>query len=66
MDRVRNLLEQIQSRLEDLNKAESRQLRQRSARLLGSLLRPLRGKVAWTFVIVVISTAAQVTGHRDE
>jgi ATP-binding cassette, subfamily B, bacterial len=47
---------------EDLNKAESRQLRQRSARLLGSLLRPLRGKVAWTFVIVVISTAAQVTG----
>ena len=47
---------------EDLNKAESRQLRQRSARLLGSLLRPLRGKVAWTFVIVVISTAAQVAG----
>jgi ATP-binding cassette subfamily B protein len=47
---------------EDLNKAESRQLRQRSVRLLGSLLRPLRGKVAWTFVIVVISTAAQVTG----
>ncbi|HEY5230000.1 MAG TPA: ABC transporter ATP-binding protein [Galbitalea sp.] len=47
---------------EDLNKTESRQLRQRSARLLGSLLRPLRGKVAWTFVIVVISTAAQVTG----
>ncbi|HEX3678936.1 MAG TPA: ABC transporter ATP-binding protein [Galbitalea sp.] len=47
---------------EDLNKAESRQLRQRSGRLLGSLLRPLRGKVAWTFVIVVISTAAQVTG----
>jgi ATP-binding cassette subfamily B protein len=47
---------------EDLNKVESRQLRQRSARLLGSLLRPLRGKVAWTFVIVVISTAAQVTG----
>ena len=47
---------------EDLNKAESRELRQRSVRLLGSLLRPLRGKVVWTFVIVVISTAAQVTG----
>ena len=46
----------------DLSKAESRQLRQRSVRLLGSLLRPLRGRVAWTFVIVVISTAAQVAG----
>jgi ATP-binding cassette subfamily B protein len=46
----------------DLNKAESRQLRERSVRLLGSLLRPLRGKVAWTFVIVVISTAAQIAG----
>ena len=31
-------------------------------RLLGSLLRPLRGKVAWTIVVVVISTAAQVAG----
>jgi ATP-binding cassette subfamily B protein len=47
---------------DDLDKAESRQLRQRSARLLGSLLRPLRGRVAWTFVIVVISTAAQIAG----
>jgi ATP-binding cassette subfamily B protein len=47
---------------DDLNKAESRQLRERSVRLLGSLLRPLRGKVAWTFVIVVISTAAQIAG----
>src|ERR1700712_1778255 len=46
----------------DLNKAESRQLQQRSVRLLGSLLRPLRRKVAWTFVIVVISTAAQIAG----
>jgi ATP-binding cassette subfamily B protein len=46
----------------DLNKVESRQLRQRSVRLLVSLLHPLRGKVAWTFVIVVISTAAQVAG----
>jgi ATP-binding cassette subfamily B protein len=46
----------------DLNKAESRQLRQRSVRLLGSLLRPLRGKVAWTIVVVVISTTAQIAG----
>jgi ATP-binding cassette, subfamily B, bacterial len=47
---------------EDLDKAESRQLRQRSIRLLGSLLHPLRGKVFWTFLIVVISTAAQIAG----
>ena len=47
---------------DDLNKVESRQLQQRSVRLLGSLLRPLRGKVAWTFVIVVVSTAAQIAG----
>jgi ATP-binding cassette subfamily B protein len=47
---------------EDLNAGESRQLRERSTRLLGSLLRPLRGKVAWTIVVVVISTGAQVLG----
>ena len=47
---------------DDLNKVDSRQLQQRSVRLLGSLLRPLRGKVAWTFVIVLISTAAQIAG----
>ena len=45
---------------EDLTGTESRQLRDRSVRLLGSLLRPLRGKVAWTIVVVVISTTAQV------
>jgi ATP-binding cassette subfamily B protein len=47
---------------EDLDKAESRQLRQRSLRLLGSLLRPLRRRVFWTFLIVVVSTAAQIAG----
>jgi ATP-binding cassette subfamily B protein len=47
---------------EDLNKAESRELRQRSVRLLGSLLRPMRSKVAWSFVIVVIATLAQIVG----
>src|ERR1700712_4150404 len=47
---------------EDLSAAESRQLRDRSVRLLGSLLRPLRGRVAWTIVVVVISTAAQIAG----
>jgi ATP-binding cassette subfamily B protein len=47
---------------EDLSPAESKQLRDRSVRLLGSLLRPLRGRVAWTIVVVVVSTAAQVAG----
>ena len=47
---------------QDLDKAESRKLRQRSVRLLGSLLRPLRGKVAWSFVIVVVATLAQIVG----
>jgi ATP-binding cassette, subfamily B, bacterial len=47
---------------DDLDAAESRQLRDRSVRLLGSLLLPLRRKVAWTIVVVVISTAAQIAG----
>jgi ATP-binding cassette subfamily B protein len=46
----------------DYSKAESRQIRQRSLRLLGSLLRPARAKVVLTMVVVVISTAAQVAG----
>lgn len=46
----------------DYSKAESRQIRQRSLRLLGSLLRPARAQVALTMVVVVISTAAQVAG----
>jgi ATP-binding cassette subfamily B protein len=47
---------------QDLNKAESKQLRERSVRLLKSLLAPLRGKVAWTIVVVVVSTGAQIAG----
>lgn len=47
---------------QDLSAEESKQLRQRSIRLLQSLLAPLRGKVAWTIVVVVISTVAQVAG----
>jgi ATP-binding cassette subfamily B protein len=47
---------------DDFNAKESRQLRDRSVRLLGSLLRPLRARVAWTILVVVISTAAQVAG----
>ena len=46
----------------DFTKAESKQIRQRSLRLLGSLLRPERARVILTMAVVVISTAAQVAG----
>ena len=46
----------------DFSKVESAQIRQRSLRLLGSLLRPLWARVTITVVVVVISTAAQVAG----
>jgi ATP-binding cassette, subfamily B, bacterial len=47
---------------EDYSRAESREIRARSLRLLGSLLRPLRARVALTLVVVVVSTAGQVAG----
>jgi len=46
----------------DYTKAESRQIRRRSIRLLGSLIAPLRARVVLTMVVVVVSTAAQVAG----
>lgn len=46
----------------DFTKAESKQIRQRSLTLLGVLLRPLRNRVIFTMVIVVVSTAMQVAG----
>jgi ATP-binding cassette subfamily B protein len=46
----------------DFTKAESKQIRDRSLRLLGSLLRPERGRVILTMVVVIVSTAAQVAG----
>ncbi|MBG6108506.1 ABC transporter ATP-binding protein [Frigoribacterium sp. CG_9.8] len=46
----------------DFTKAESRQIRDRSLRLLNSLLRPLWARVTVTIIVVVISTAAQVAG----
>jgi len=46
----------------DFSRAESRQLRRRSIRLLGSLIRPMRGRVVLTILVVVVSTAAQVAG----
>ncbi|PJJ61888.1 ABC transporter ATP-binding protein [Compostimonas suwonensis] len=47
---------------DDFSNTESKQIRQRSLRLLGSLLRPVRGQVVLTLVVVVLSTAAQVAG----
>jgi len=47
---------------QDLTPAESRALRQRSLRLLGSLLRPLRGRVVAAMLIIAVSTALQTAG----
>jgi ATP-binding cassette subfamily B protein len=46
----------------DYSKLESAQIRRRSLRLLGSLLKPVRTRVVLTMVVVIISTAAQVAG----
>ncbi|CAN5291397.1 ABC transporter ATP-binding protein [soil metagenome] len=47
---------------DDFTRAESQQIRRRSLRLLGSLLRPERGRLLMGLVVVVASTAAQVAG----
>ncbi|NQX29731.1 ABC transporter ATP-binding protein [Microbacteriaceae bacterium VKM Ac-2854] len=47
---------------DDLSRSESRDVRRRSTRLLGSLLHPLRVRLALTAIVVVVSTAAQVAG----
>ena len=46
----------------DFTKAEQKELRQRSLRLLGSLLAPLKKRLIVTALVVVISTAMQVIG----
>jgi ATP-binding cassette, subfamily B, bacterial len=46
----------------DLSRAERRQLRRRSVLLLGSLVRPLRGRLVLTTALVVASTALQALG----
>ncbi|MEY3625120.1 MAG: hypothetical protein RL696_501, partial [Actinomycetota bacterium] len=46
----------------DLNKEESRYVRARSRRLLGSLLLPLRPRILWAVALVVVSTALRVSG----
>jgi ATP-binding cassette subfamily B protein len=47
---------------QDYSKVESRQIRARSLRLLGSLVKPLWGRITLTVVVVVVSTVAQVAG----
>ncbi|MGN6501654.1 MAG: ABC transporter ATP-binding protein [Pseudolysinimonas sp.] len=46
----------------DYTRDESRRIRQRSLRLLRSLLQPLHGKLVVAVVVVVVSTALQVAG----
>ena len=46
----------------DYTRAESKLIRARSLRLLGSLLSPLRARLVLTLVVVVLSTALQVVG----
>ncbi|HEY4225167.1 MAG TPA: ABC transporter ATP-binding protein [Pseudolysinimonas sp.] len=46
----------------EYTREESRAIRARSLRLLGSLLRPVRARVAVSLVVIVASTALQVAG----
>ena len=46
----------------EYTKAESRQIRTRSLRLLGSLMHPVRAQLWLTMAIIVVSTGAQVAG----
>lgn len=46
----------------DYTRAESRAIRQRSLRLLGVLVQPLRARLALTVAVVVVSTALRVLG----
>ncbi|GAA2072286.1 ABC transporter ATP-binding protein [Pseudolysinimonas kribbensis] len=46
----------------DYTREESREIRQRSLRLLGSLLRPERGRLIGSALMIVVSTGAQVAG----
>ncbi|MHA7179028.1 ABC transporter ATP-binding protein [Arthrobacter sp. MDB2-24] len=45
-----------------LDRAQSKSVRSRSFRLLGSLIRPNRRQFLWTLLLVVISQAARVAG----
>ena len=46
----------------DLNKEESRYVRARSRRLLGTLLRPMRPKLVAAIALVLVSTGFRVAG----
>lgn len=46
----------------DLSKEESRFVRARSRRLLGSLLKPLRKRISGAVLLIVLSTALRVSG----
>jgi ATP-binding cassette subfamily B protein len=46
----------------DYTRDESRAIRQRSLRLLGSLVDPLRWQLVLALVVLVISTALRVAG----
>ncbi|WP_433676499.1 ABC transporter ATP-binding protein [Microbacterium gorillae] len=48
----------------DYNKAESKAIRRRSLRLLGSLIKPTRGLIVLTAIVVVVSTILQVIAPR--
>lgn len=47
---------------DDFSRAESKQMRARSLRLLGSLVRPVRWRIVATMAVIVVSTALQVAG----
>ncbi|WP_108248791.1 ABC transporter ATP-binding protein [Planctomonas deserti] len=47
---------------DDFTRAESRAIRQRSTRLLGSALKPLKKKFILTVVVILVATAASVVG----
>ena len=47
---------------DDFSRAESKTMRARSLRLLGSLVRPVRARIAATMAVIVVSTALQVAG----
>ncbi len=47
---------------QDYTREESAAIRKRSSRLLGSLLRPLRGRVVVAMIIVAVSTGLQTAG----
>lgn len=46
----------------DYTREENRAIRRRSLKLLGSLVRPLRGRIALAAIVLVISTVFQVSG----